>query len=111
MNTTIRVAIVAVLGDSVEALVPVIIDKVAVLAVSAIVVVVQAAAAVVEVLMAAAEDLVEVAMEASTVVKDMAEITALRGLTGGATESAFQPSHLKKATMETTCNFARLFCV
>lgn len=36
-------------------------------------------------------------MEASTVVKDMAEITALRGLTGGATESAFQPSHLKKS--------------
>lgn len=97
----------AVLRDSVEALVPVIIDKVAVLAVPAIVVVVQAAAAVVEVVMAAAE----VAMEASTVVKDMEEITALRGLTGGATESALQPSHFKKATMETTCNFARFFCV
>ena len=109
MITTIRVAVVGVLRDSVEDLVPETTDKVAVLAVLALVVVMQAAAAVLEVVMAAPEDLVEVAMEASTLVMDTEEIATLRGLTGGATESASQQSHpFEKANMETTCNLTRL---
>lgn len=65
----------------------------------------QAAAAGGEVVMAAAEDVVDVAMEASTIVMDTEEITALRGLTGGAAESASQQNHhFQKANMETTCN-------
>lgn len=91
MNTTTRAAVVDVLRDSVEDLVPETIDKVAVPAVLALVVV-QAAAVAVGVVTAAAEDMVEVAMEASTIVMDMEEITTLKELTGGATESPLQQS-------------------
>lgn len=105
MNTTTRVAVVGVLRDWVDDLVPESVDKVAVLAVLALVVAVQAAATGVEVVMAAAGDVVDVAIEASTIVMDTEEITALRGLTGGTAESASQQNHhFEKANMETTCN-------
>ncbi|KAK2498878.1 hypothetical protein MC885_004216 [Smutsia gigantea] len=99
--------------DSVEEdLVPETIDKVVIPPVLTLVVVVQPAAAVVEVVTAAAEDFVEVVMEASTIVMDMEEITAPRGSTGGAIESALQQSYpFKQPHMETTCNLARLYCV
>lgn len=72
----------------------------------------QAAALVVEVVTAVAEELVDVAMEASTIVMDIEEIIILRGLTGGATESALQQSHpFKQANKQTTCNLARLHLI
>ena len=69
------------------------IDKAVVPPVLSLVVVMQAAATVVEVVTPAAEDLVKVVMEASTLVMDMEEITASRGSTGEAIESALQQSH------------------